>query len=379
MGNSRFEITYCSNIHPIKSFDDLCETLNGPCANVASHFKENPFNLGLWLPEDALSKSLCDDSIIKINKLIGDNQFKPITFNGFPYSIFHGEPVKTKVYSPDWSDPKRLEYTKNIARFAEKLGLEKTVISSLSGGFRQKDDEEKVDQYIDHWIEWVQWCEIFESETGFLSQCALEPEPFNTMEKEKDIYFLWEKLEKKAITQNISRQSLNRHLGICLDTCHFSVRFESPARVFKNLKSFDIPVFKSQISLAPHWDETMEEQSLQKFFNCAEPFYLHQTYGLNDEGELMEFLDLNLAEKTSQQAKQWRTHFHIPIFLSEKKNTTGKDLIEFLNLIKLEKNPPILEVETYSFNALSDMYKVEITVEESIVKELEWLKKQLEN
>ena len=90
-------------------------------------------------------------------------------------------------------------------------------------------------------------------------------------------------------------------------------------------------------------------------------------------------LDLDEAKKANIEADEWRTHFHIPIFLSDQTNTTGADLIEFIKNIKNDPSLPILEIETYSFNALKKMYKVDMNVRQSISKEILWLKNLLQN
>ena len=379
MESSRFNLTYCANIHPIDSVETLIKTLDQTTSTVASAFNDQPFQLGLWLPQAALSEALEGSSIKKIKDVLEKHHYDIITFNAFPMNKFHGEPVKTKVYLPDWSSEKRLLYTKQVAELAYKLGAKKTVISSLSGGFKADDNEAKINQYIEHWIQWVHWAKNYEEKTGFKAQLALEPEPFNTMEKLSDILEIWSKLEKAIQTTDLDMTTVNKYLGICLDICHFSVRFNSPLDVYKKLKHKNIPVFKSQLSISPRWCTSMGEENKNAFFDLDEPIYLHQAYAQTPNGEVQEFTDLDEAKKSTIPATEWRTHFHIPIFLSEKENTTGAELMEFLNYIKDESRVPILEVETYSFNELRNMYKVDIGVENSIIKELQWLKKQIQN
>src|SRR5205814_146559 len=45
----------------------------------------------------------------------------PYTFNGFPYGDFHKEVVKHDVYLPTWTDPRRLEYTRNLIAIQHAL------------------------------------------------------------------------------------------------------------------------------------------------------------------------------------------------------------------------------------------------------------------
>ncbi len=379
MKSSRFNLTYCANIHPINSVETLIKTLEQTTSVIADATQFHPFQLGLWLPQTALSEALSDESIKKIQEVLNKHRYDIITFNAFPMNTFHDEAVKTKVYQPDWASKERLQYTQQVAELAQKLGSKKTVISSLSGGFRANDDESKINRYIQSWVKWVHWAKQFEKTTGFVAQLALEPEPFNTMEKLSDILDIWTKIELSIQNTELNMITVNKYLGICLDTCHFSVRFTSPLETYKKLQKVGISVFKSQLSISPRWTKSMGKESKKAFFDLDEPVYLHQAYAKTARTKIESFTDLNEAKNSNIEAEEWRTHFHIPIFLSEKNNTTGAELIEYLNFIKSDPNPPILEVETYSFNELRNMYKVDIGVEDSITKELQWLKKQIQN
>ena len=379
MRTEEINFTYCANIHPISSVDTLCDILNQTVPEIAQNSHIENFKLGLWLPAHALKEALQTSSIERIKQLLQTHNFEVITFNAFPMNTFHGESVKTKVYNPDWSTIERLNYTQEVAKLAHLLGNKKTVISTLSGGFKENDNDEKIEQYIKHWLEWVRFAKDYEDDFGFLAQCALEPEPFNTLEDDEDIVQLWKKIEAKCKGTGLSMEDVNRYLGICLDTCHFSVRFISPLKAFERLRSENIPVFKTQLSISPRYLNNMQNMHRDDFFLLNEPVYLHQTYAKNSDNEIHSFLDLDVARQSQLQAEEWRTHFHIPIFLSENQNTTGQDLIDFVKGIQAYPNLPILEIETYSFAALKRLYQVDLDINQSITKELLWLTQYLKS
>lgn len=335
------------------------------------------FPLGLWLPNSALQMARSKSGLLSLKTVLDQLETQPVTFNAFPMEVFHGQRVKEKVYQPDWSESSRLNYTKEVALLGVDLKMADFSISSLSGGFRPNDDDEKINVYLNHWMEWVQWARELESETQSRVRLALEPEPFNTMEDESDAIALWQRLLELGEQSGVSEEDCQRYLGLCFDTCHFSVRFVSLIQAWEKLKQVGMPVHKIQVSVAPCWQQDLGQTALNDFFKWNEPVYLHQSYAWRD-GQRYDFLDLDLAEKSALQAEQWRTHFHVPIHYGDRKDTTGNDLREFLNhLKKNEKNIPTLEVETYSFHSMGQQYGEQSSLEESIAKEMTWLKEQM--
>ena len=291
-------------------------------------------------------------------------------------NVFHGERVKEKVYQPDWSDPERLAYTIRVAELGVELGMDNFCISTLSGGFRTDDDMRKIDTYIHHWLEWVQWARLLEERTGQRVALALEPEPFNTMEDESDAICIWHTLVGQGAKRYIPESDLKRYLGLCFDTCHFSVRYVPLISSWERLKAHGMPVHKIQVSVAPRWTKSMGQEALEQFFKWEEPVYLHQSFAQVD-GERHDFLDLDQAKNFRGRIEEWRTHFHVPIHQSHREDSTGHDLIEFLAHIKKEKEQPLLEVETYSFASMGDQWGEPEPLEQSIAKEMLWLQNQI--
>lgn len=371
-------IGYCGNVHPISSLSELIDTISGPTFDIAQQLQRiQPLALGLWLPEAALPEALKHSE--KLRQACDRMPFKLGGFNGFPMGVFHHQSVKEKVYTPDWTTPQRLEYTQDLARLGHSLGANQFNISSLSGGYRPLDTQEKKRIYRQQWLKWVSWASVFEDRTGCLAQLALEPEPFNTWEDHRDAIADWHDILLDAQNLNLAESKVRRHLGLCFDCCHFSVRFIDPLQAWNKLKGAGLPVHKIQVSVAPQVQGD-DEVNWTKLMNMAEPVYLHQTYHKTLKGELCAYRDLSEVPKnlSSEQKKgTWRTHFHIPIHWGESSLTTGSECARFLRTIA--KDPlPHLEVETYSFTALSKESNAHNqTLTESIIEELKWLQKQI--
>lgn len=362
------QITYCGNVHPTRTLDDLLAHLHGPCAQVADEVgrKKAPFPLGLWIPRSALEETQQRQSEIreKLNHL----DMTVATFNAFPMDVFHGQSVKEAVYRPDWSSKERLDYTISIGELAVHLGLEDVSISTVSGGFRPEDSREKIERYYSNWLAFVAWAIGAEERTGCCVRLALEPEPFNTLEDHLGTISLWSELRERASRKGIPMDLLDRHIGLCFDTCHFSVRFVEPLLAWKALEEAGVPVHKVQVSVAPRCTEI---EKLHSFFELDEPVYLHQTFHRDQEGTIREYLDLNQASETEHRGGEWRTHFHVPIHWGDREDTTGHELLPLLRYLGTSEDVPTLEVETYSFDALPS-FSEKLDLVSSIVSEMRW-------
>jgi hypothetical protein len=111
----------------------------------------------------------------------------------------------------------------------------------------------------------------------------------------------------------------------------------------------------------------------------VESTYLHQVVEQNPAGQLTHFPDLPqaLAKLNNPAAREWRTHFHVPVFLNNygQLESTQEDILDVLDYLKKEKVSNHLEVETYTWEVLPADIRLEIT--DSIVRELQWVQKNL--
>lgn len=376
-------LTYCGNVHPVRLLDDLIGVLGREARAVASGVdpeQASPFPLGLWLPASALDEALSPAGLEKLREALLRGSFRVATLNAFPYGVFHGAGVKTGVYRPDWAEPARLEYTWKLAKLARELigaGGEVT-LSSLSGGFRPLDTPAKRAAYIDHFLEFVSRADHMKKESGFCVRLALEPEPFNTLQDEEDAVGSFGEIWSVAERAGLAREVVSQHLGLCFDTCHFSVRYRDLMRAWRRLAAAGVPVYKIQVSAAPRWRPGIADFSRADFFALDEPVYLHQSYARDAAGKIHAFADLPEARSAGVEAVEWRTHFHIPIHLAQLEQTTGAELRIFLRTLAAEKSVQLYEIETYSFAALkSPAFSKKPSLIESLVQEFAWLRDQL--
>lgn len=117
----------------------------------------------------------------------------------------------------------------------------------------------------------------------------------------------------------------------------------------------------------------------EAFAKFNEPVYLHQVIAKTQDGGFVRYRDLpealNDAENTA--VTEWRAHFHVPVF--EKSfgvlESTQDDISEVLAIQKSNPFTAHLEVETYTWEVLSESLK--LPMQESISRELHWIKQQL--
>ncbi len=120
--SSGLTLAYCTNIHRGEGWNETFDGLKKHALRVRDCVSaDKPFVLGLRLSNQALvelkePRALKDfrDWLEKENCLVAG-------INGFPFGSFHGVAVKEKVFSPDWCEPARLEYTKGLLIYWQRL------------------------------------------------------------------------------------------------------------------------------------------------------------------------------------------------------------------------------------------------------------------
>ena len=110
-----------------------------------------------------------------------------------------------------------------------------------------------------------------------------------------------------------------------------------------------------------------------------EPVYLHQTVARRD-GRLYRYVDLDeaFASLETSTGGQWRSHFHVPIFLDRMEHfgTTQDFLRDILSLHKRQPISEHLEVETYTWDVLPARYR-DLDLAGAISRELNWVRDRL--
>ena len=157
-----------------------------------------------------------------------------------------------------------------------------------------------------------------------------------------------------------------------------AVEFEDARTSIQALQAAGISISKLQLSSAMRIAEVGPEtaQRLQAF---VEPVYLHQVVEQGPDG-LRRYTDLPdaLAKIEAAMGREWRIHFHVPIFL-DKMAEVGTTQGFLRDILAIQRDTPVtqqLEVETYTWDVLPETYR-NIGVSAAIARELTWVRDQL--
>jgi hypothetical protein len=230
-----------------------------------------------------------------------------------------------------------------------------------------------------------------ERKRGKTVTLALEPEPYCFMEVTAEVLdFFGRHLYTSASAAALAKltgqsasqaeQALRRHLGTVYDICHQAVEFEDIADSLRGLKRAGIPVFKLQAAAAVRIPE-VTQAVVDALRNYDDPVYLHQTVEKKG-GKTSRFIDLGdafAAWKSDPGPREWRIHFHVPVFLDDLGSgfkTTRAAIEEALRVHKTEHVSDQLEIETYTWDVLPAHLKTG-SITDYVVRELEWVKGQL--
>ncbi len=386
----RQDLCYCSNVHALQSEHDLVNAITGLIAGVRRKRQLQTMSAGLWLNVAtcrAFTSSLKKMRFLK--ELLAQNGIYLLTLNGFPYDAFHADIVKERVYSPDWSDPARHDYTVKLAEILAFCLPEHTIegtISTLPLGFRHRWSAEKHDKALEALCVTAFKLSQLRNRTGKSIRLCLEMEPDCVLEStDETISFFQQSLSAKAKQLGIQQIVLQRHLGICFDICHQAVMFEDISDSLERFLAADITIGKIQISSALEISQPATEHSQSLMRQFAEPKYLHQVR-TRHRNQLYSSLDLSTALENQgfPNTSKWRVHFHVPVqaetLVDEALTTTQKAIGEVLDFLKSHPQcRPHLEVETYTWQVLPKSVRPDsdASLVDGLATELIWLEKAM--
>ncbi|QHG16000.1 metabolite traffic protein EboE [Nostoc sp. ATCC 53789] len=398
---NNFHLTYCSNIHPGESWLEVFDNLKKYIPELKSRLSPTePFGIGLRLADVAAKELLESNNLAKFQAWLTQEDLYVFTLNGFPYGGFHRQVVKDQVYAPDWSTQERANYTLNLAHILASLlpqgldgGISTLPLSYKPWWVKDQASFETVlkKSCLNIASVVVEMIRIGE-QTGKILHIDLEPEPDGLIENTSEVIDFYQNWllpiggnylsEKLNIEQNLAEAKLLEHVRICYDTCHFSVEYEEPQSVFARLQSAGIKIGKIQISAAikVKMPADVEKRSLivERLRPFAESTYLHQVIERRSDGTLHHYPDLITALPHLEQslAEEWRTHFHVPIFIHDYQilQSTQDDIATVLHLLQTNNACSHLEIETYTWDVLPSEMKIDMLT--SIQREYEWVLKE---
>jgi sugar phosphate isomerase/epimerase len=363
---STLPLSYCTNVHPGRSVDEVLAGLNNFTLPVQTRFGK-PLAAGLWLAAPVIEELKAQPR--KRERLRDDlakHRLACYTLNAFPFGDFHSARVKEQVYLPDWTQDSRCEYTLGCAGVLADLlppGTEGSISTVPLGSklFARPDDF--VPRCLDQLITLTHGLNDLHDETGCCIRLAIEPEPFCILERTDEVLQFFGQLWTRAAARDCEA-IVRRHIGVCYDVCHQSVEFEDVAKSIMSLDEAGIRINKVHITCALQLSRPGENaagrEALERYI---EPRYLHQTMGRLPSGEILRAEDLSddLWDLESQSAPwhkavTWRIHFHVPVNAERlgPLETTRGDLKTALKTIAKLDYAPHLEVETYTWEVLPD-------------------------
>ncbi|MFD1164641.1 metabolite traffic protein EboE [Sphingobacterium daejeonense] len=397
-------ISYCSNIHPGEAWPDHFQELKKHLPKIkAAVSPDQNFGLGLRLSAQAAEDLKDPQKLLEFKIWLKDNGIYVFTMNGFPYGDFHIKEVKDQVHAPDWTSAERFQYTKTLFDLLNELlenGQEGGISTSpLSYRFWFEDKSQawksKRDLCTKNILLIAEYLFQKEVSTGKYMHLDIEPEPDGMLEDSQEfIEWYSEELipmaisyfqEKEKLDADQAKAIINRYICLCYDVCHFALEYEDHEKCMAKLEELKIKIGKFQVSSAlkvklSEDSETRENQK-NKLKEFNEPIYLHQVIAKDSTGNLIKYKDLPDALNDSNDSThvEWRSHFHVPIFLESygKLDSTQEDILKVVRLHNEKQRTNHIEVETYTWGVLPKT--LQVPIEESISREINWLVEKIKS
>jgi hypothetical protein len=395
LGKGLGHLTYSTLVHPGDTWEEMWTSLVTYVPKVKARVAPKvPFGVSLRLSArsaETLANSRAERD--KLRKFLADNDLYLYTVNAFPYGPFKNQIVKEQVYEPDWRSEERTRYTINVAEVLADVvpeGIAPSIQSAPLGFKPRVTGPEVVASYTQHVLRVAAHLVALASRTGRTVTLALEPEPYCFLETTDEAVAYFTKhlysgasataLAKLAgIPVSEAHVALRRHVGVVFDICHQAVVYENIAESLQKLVDAGIPVFKLQEAAAMRVPE-VTQKIVDTLARYAKTIYLTQTVEKKD-GKLTRFLNLEDAFEAWRRnpgPREWRTHFHVPVFL-DSLGELGTTRFAIEDALKFHKASPLsrqLEIETYTWDVLPEQLKTGDIVD-YVTRELEWVRGQL--
>lgn len=392
-------LTYCTNIHPGNGWDAVFVNLTRYAPALKAQFSPAaPFGIGLRLSAREARELLGDGRLGRFRAFLDEAGLYVAIINGFPHGAFHGTVVKADVYAPDWRDEARVRYTLDLIEILQALLPEGVDGGISTAPLSYKDWMAPAD--LGGWeaitrnvVRVAEALVRVRDERGQVIHLDIEPEPDCSIENTDDtIEFFTNRLLGSGarmlggalgISDARAGTHLLEHIQVCFDCCHFAVEYEDPASAMERLRKAGIRIGRVQLSSALRVrfppDRVACAQTADGLRPFADPVYLHQVVE-SAGGPLQRFPDLSPALERSHQAcgKEWRIHFHVPLFTGtyDRFESTQGYVRDVLQAVVKTGGTTHLEIETYTWDVLPAGLKRELL--DSIAREYAWVLANLE-
>ena len=396
-------LTYCTNIHPGESWEEVKINLQQYIPQLKAKLSsDRPFGIGLRLADTAAQELLTGDNLVRFKAWLEQENLYVFTLNGFPYGGFHHQVVKDKVYAPDWSQSTRLDYTLRLIQILKALlpdGMDggiSTLPLSYKPWWQSPQERENTFEQSSIYLAQVvvQLAEVSKS-TGKILHLDLEPEPDGLLENTTEMIGFFQNWlfpvagnwlqQQLGVDQETAQSLITEHIRVCYDTCHFAIEYEEPQEIIQRFQDAGIKIGKIQLSsaikIAIPPEQAERKLILDKLAPFAESTYLHQVIAQNSDRSLDRYRDLTTAlpDLLTTEAGEWRTHFHVPIFIRNYQlfESTQEHIEQLLRLLPDNFVSHHLEIETYTWEVLPPDMKLDLAT--SIEREYQWVLAQIED
>ena len=396
LGKDLGHLTYSTLVHPTDNWEQLWKSVTTYLPAVKARMAPTQ-KFGVCLRTSAPSAALLSAEPAKradLKQFFADQDLYLYTANAFVYGVFKKQVIKEDVYEPDWETPERREYTKQVATLLAELAPEgiNPSIQSAPLGFKPKvTSAAVVERYTANVIEVVAHLVQLQKETGKTVTLGLEPEPRCYLETtDETITYFQTQLFSGETAARLARrtglheaeahQAMRDLTGVVFDIGHQSVGYEDIPVSLQKLVDAGVPIVKLQEAASMHMPD-VTPQTVEALQTFAKTIYLSQTCQQKD-GQTTWFLNLEDAFEDFYKdptPREWRTHFHVPVFLEDLGGGFGTTRFALEQALAVHKQTPLsthLEIETYTWDVLPDHLKTGDIVD-YVCRELDWVKGQL--
>jgi sugar phosphate isomerase/epimerase len=389
-----FHLTYCTNIHAADGWEAVAANIRQYAPTLKARLSPSgPFGIGLRLSAREARELLTGDRLAEFRAFLDSEGLYVAIINGFPFGPFHGTPVKANVYAPDWRDPARVQYTLDLIRILTRL-----LPAGVDGGVSTAPLSYKPwvasagpgawETMTRNVVRVAEGLVRVRSRDDVLIHLDIEPEPDCLLENTAESVDFFEQwllpagapmlAESLGIDPAQAREHLLEHVRLCFDCCHFAVEYEDPGAALKQLQSSGIRIGRVQLSSALRvlfpGDRDQCRSIAASLEHFADATYLHQVVEQGGE-KLRHFPDLDKALQRAADvpSKQWRIHFHVPLFTSQYGafGSTQDYVRQVLEIASRTRFTRHLEIETYTWDVLPAGLKMDLL--DSITREYGWV------
>ena len=287
-----------TNVRPARDLPAVVDQLDTYASAIRARLGVDILGVSLWLPP-TLAAALAIDgrARTRLRAELDARGLEVVTLSGVPYAEGGGE-VSTDAgrYTPDWSDPARLEYTLDLARVLVDLLPDDAVrgaVTTLGLGRRAGWDtaREKASARIlgrlSGGLAEVAW------QTGRAVRVGLLPEPGCVLDATDQTVAALARVDKDRI-------------GVCLDLANLACTWEDPAQSLDRLAAAGISVIRAQVAAAIEVAQPAAAAGTLRGY--IRPEHRHQV--TNPAGAYVDDLADALAEPPPGP---WRVRYHVPL------------------------------------------------------------------